>query len=95
MITPPSLWTVASGLGVSCTPQAALRVSTAAWFRHSKYADGDVPSVIKLAIMMYGALLYDNRGDCSECECDGDGTATIPGIIRAAISKYKIRETFG
>lgn len=54
-----------------------------------------VPDVIKLGIMMYGALLHDNRGDCSECICDADGLATIPPIIRAGIGKYKIRETFG
>ena len=59
------------------------------------YVDTDaVPDLIKMAIMMYGALLYNNRGDCEECECDGDGTATIPKNIRAAISKYKIVETY-
>ena len=60
------------------------------------YVDSDaVPDLIKVAILQYAALLYDNRGDCSNCECDSNGVPTLPMITRAAISKYKIREVFG
>lgn len=59
------------------------------------YIDADaVPELIKIAILQYASLLFSNKGDCATCSCDSDGTVTIPSMIRASISKYKIRETF-
>ena len=59
------------------------------------YIDSDaVPMPIKIAILQYASLLFNNRGDCITCECDSDGTASIPSAIRAIIAKYKIRENF-
>ena len=53
-----------------------------------------VPYLIQEAIKQYAAFIYDNKGDCMECSCDSDGMASLPSIIRAGISKYKIREVF-
>lgn len=59
------------------------------------YADADsVPSVIKMAIRQYAAFLYDNRGDCSECDCDSDGLPSMPKIVRASLKGYKLREAY-
>lgn len=54
-----------------------------------------LPEEIKLGILQYAALLFDNRGDCSDCTCDSDGSLSIPALTRTLISPYKIRETFG
>lgn len=60
------------------------------------YEDADaVPELIKLAIKQYAALLYDNRGDCSDCDCDSDGTISLPNDVMVAISCFKLREVFG
>jgi len=60
------------------------------------YADAaSVPKTIKTAILMYAALLYSSRGDCSECVCDSDGVPALPKVVRMALSKYKLQEVFG
>ncbi len=55
---------------------------------------GDVPQLIKNAILMYAAYLNQKRGDCVDCECDSDGVPSLPGSISSTISQYKIREVY-
>jgi uncharacterized phiE125 gp8 family phage protein len=54
------------------------------------YGDADaVPSAIKLAIMMYAAYLYENRGDC---ECGPE--ARQASGAKMLVARYAIRRVF-
>jgi len=54
------------------------------------YGDADaVPPAIKLAIMMYAAYLYENRGDC---EC-GPAARQASGA-KMLVARYAIRRVF-
>lgn len=54
----------------------------------------DVPAGIKMAIRQYASHLYDNRGDCSDCECDSDGVPSMPKLVRASLKQFRLREAY-
>ena len=58
------------------------------------YEDADsIPDAIKLGIKQLVGYLYDNRGDCSDCDgCDVG--AILPKSTRMLISRYKITGMF-
>ena len=54
------------------------------------YGDADaVPAAIKLAVKMYAAYLYENRGDC---ECGPE--ARQASGAKMLVARYKIRRVF-
>ena len=54
------------------------------------YGDAaDVPAAIKLAVKMYAAYLYENRGDC---ECGPE--ARQASGAKMLVSRYKIKRVF-
>lgn len=55
----------------------------------------DIPIQIRQAIKMYASYLFDTRGDCSGCECDGDGVPLMPSVVRALLGQFKIKEIYG
>lgn len=52
-------------------------------------AVADVPSSIKIAIMMYASYLYENRGDC---DCGAD--ARQSSGAKMLMARYRISRTF-
>jgi uncharacterized phiE125 gp8 family phage protein len=48
-----------------------------------------LPTSLKLAVMQYATMLYDNRGDCG-CE-----EGCLPGVIMNMVARFVVRGNFG
>jgi hypothetical protein len=51
------------------------------------YLSTELPIALKLAIMQYSTLLYDNRGDCS--------SDAMPDVILNIISPFVVGGNYG
>lgn len=81
-----------NGIPSFCSPDTSYPIRIDA---EVGYADADnVPAGIKAAIRQYASHLYDNRGDCSDCDCDSDGMPSMPKLVRGSLGQFKLREAY-
>jgi uncharacterized phiE125 gp8 family phage protein len=64
-------------------------------FDHGYATSDDIPFPLRTAVMQYATMLFENRGDCSECACTNTAGGLIPSTIFDLISPYIIRRAFG
>ena len=56
-------------------------------------SDSDIPSDIKLALLNQIAAMYENRGDCSNCDCAD--ISNLPTATQNTYRQYRIMSVYG